>query len=285
MSGLVWIKGGGDLATGVAYRLHRAGFAVLITELPAPVCVRRLVSFAEAVHDGRHTVEGVTAVRVAPDGAPGTAPSGTLAAHVRTVLDQGEMPVLVDPTGAVARTLAPAVLIDAIMAKRNTGTSLTDAPVVIALGPGFTAGVDCHAVIETQRGHYLGRALYEGAALPDTGIPGEVSGVAGPRVLRAPAPGIFQGLASIGQAVSAGDLVGQVQAPGGDHPVVTTISGVLRGLVRSGTTVPVGIKVGDVDPTGEVEHCHRISDKALAIGGGALEALLYRRASLTAYMR
>jgi xanthine dehydrogenase accessory factor len=266
MNGLVWIKGGGDLATGVAYRLYRAGFWVLITELPAPICVRRLVSFAEAVHDGRHTVEGVTAVRVAPDGA--------LAALVRTVLNRGEIPVLVDPTGAAARSLKPVVLIDAIMAKRNTGTSLADAPVVLALGPGFTAGEDCHAVIETQRGHYLGRAIYQGAALPDTGIPGEVSGVAGPRVLRSPASGVFQGLVSIGQPVSAGDLVGHVQTSSGDHSVVTSIGGILRGLVRSGTTTPEGIKIGDVDPTGEVDRCHSISDKALSIGGGALEALL-----------
>lgn len=260
---LTWIKGAGEMATGVAYRLLQAGFPVLLTELPQPLVVRRSVSFADAVTEGRWTVEQYTAVRV-------STPSEVIVA-----LAAGLVPAAVDPEGALPRSLHPGALIDAVLAKRNTGTSLTDAPTVIALGPGFTAGVDCHAVIETNRGHYLGRALYEGSAAPDTGVPGVVEGVAMERVLRAPAAGLFHGLAEIGAVVRAGDRLAEVVAPSGErHPVITPIAGVMRGLMRSGTPVPAGIKVGDVDPSGEPERCHTISDKALAIGGGALEALL-----------
>ncbi len=262
---MIWIKGAGDLATGVAYRLHQAGFKLLLSELPEPVCVRRTVSFAEAVVTGRHEVEGVTAVLV-------TNPAAVFDAHA-----EGMVPVVVDPTGEMCRTLRPAATVDAIMAKRNTGTSLTDAPVVVALGPGFTAGVDCHAVVETQRGHYLGRALYAGAAAPDSGEPGEVAGVRGARVVRAPVAGLFSGVRGIGDEVRAGDLLGTVEPHQGGPavPVRAEVGGVLRGLIRTGVRVGAGLKVGDVDPSGEPARCHTISDKALAVAGGVLEALLH----------
>lgn len=259
MLNLVWIKGAGDLASGVAFRLRMAGYPVLMTELSQPLCVRRAVSFAEAVRSGRQTVEGVTAVLLEPDSA-----------QVRTALARGEIALLVDPDGAHARALLPPMLVDGIMAKRNTGTRITDAPVVVGLGPGFTAGADCHAVVETGRGHFLGRALYQGAAAPDTGEPGEVAGVGAARVVRAPAEGLFEGLLEIGARVVANDVLGAVAGV----PVRAAVGGVLRGLIRSGVPVTPGMKVGDVDPTGEVVRCHTISDKALSVAGGVLEAVL-----------
>lgn len=268
---LVFIRGAGDLATGVAYRLRRCGFPVVMAELPVPLCVRRAVAFAEAVAAGRHTVEGLTAVR-----------AGTLP-EIAGALRRGEVPVAVDPEARLAAALRPAVLVDAVMAKRNIGTRRTDAPLVVALGPGFTAGQDCHAVVETQRGHFLGRVLYAGSARADTGSPAEVAGVGADRVLRAPVAGRFRGLMRIGDRVRPGDVLGEVcpaagGAPGEGHPppvpVVTRIGGVVRGLLRDGAAVPAGLKVGDVDPTGEIHRCHTISDKALAVAGGVLEAVL-----------
>lgn len=256
--GLVFIRGAGDLASGVAMRLHRAGFDVVMTELPAPLMVRRAVCFGEAVWEGTATVEGVTAERAAD----------ILAA--RAVLTAGRIPVLVDPVGASRTRLAPAVIVDAIMAKRNTGTTITDAPLVIALGPGFTAEVDCHAVIETHRGHWLGRVYWQGGALPDTGVPGEIGGESGRRVLRAPANGVFTGLAHVGEPVQDGQVLGTVD----DAPVLATCAGMLRGLLRSGVYVTAGLKVGDVDPRAERTHCFTVSDKSLAVGGGVLEAIL-----------
>lgn len=259
------IKGAGDLATGVAYRLWRAGFSLAMTELPNPLCVRRTVSLAEAVIQGRHEVEGMRAVRV------------DTAEEAAAAMERGEIPVAVDPEARLAAALRPAVIVDAIMAKRNTGTRITDAPVVVALGPGFTAGVDCHAVVETMRGHWLGRALYEGSALPNTGSPGEMAGVTDDRVLRAPTDGVFHGRRAIKDMVAPGDVVGEVHPPGGGppEPVMARIGGVLRGLIRDGVEVRAGLKVGDVDPTGDVRRCDTISDKALAVGGGVLEAVAY----------
>lgn len=264
MPELIWIKGAGDLGTGVAYRLLQAGFAVVMTELAEPLCVRRAVSFAEAAVGRRQTVEGYTAI------------SAHTVTDVRHALRVGEVPLLVDPAGEVARQLSPLALVDAIMAKRNTGTCLADAPVVVALGPGFRAGVDCHAVVETQRGHWLGRALYSGSAAPDTGEPETVSGVGAPRVVRAPVTGQFRGLVEISALVAAGAVVGEIVPDRGEPvPVRAAIGGVVRGLIRSGVRVSVGLKIGDVDPTGEVRRCFTISDKALAIGGGVLEAILH----------
>jgi xanthine dehydrogenase accessory factor len=183
------------------------------------------------------------------------------------------MPVLVDPTAECRRALRPAVVVDAIVAKRNTGTSRTDAPLVIALGPGFTAGRDCHAVIETNRGHWLGRALWTGSAQPDTTVPGEVSGRQGERVLRAPMAGVVEAHREVGDRVAEGELVASVNG----IPVYAPFAGVLRGLIHPGLCVPAGLKIGDLDPRGERDHCVTISDKSLAIAGGVLEAILATR--------
>ena len=253
----VVIRGGGDIATGVALRLYRSGMEVAVCEIPTPTSIRRTVCFSEAVRLGEITVEGVTARRAEVGEVP------ALAA-------QGIVPVLVDPEGACIGPLAPDAVVDAILAKRNLGTRMDMAPVVVAAGPGFTAGVDCHAVVETMRGHYLGRVIYEGSALPNTNIPGLIGGFAGERVLRAPADGIFQGARQIGDLVRAGDVAGYVAGV----PMTCTIDGVLRGLLADGVAVTKGLKSGDVDPRCAPEHCLCASDKALAVGGGVLEAVL-----------
>ena len=254
----ILIKGGGDLASGVALRLYRAGFPVIMTEIGHPLMVRRTVSFGEAIYNGESIVEGVRA-RHAPD-----------AAAVPAILAEGTIPVLVDPDAVCRHALSPAVIVDAVMAKRNTGTALRDAPLVIGLGPGFTAGTDCHAVIETNRGHWLGRVIWEGPAEPDTGVPGEIGGRRAERVLHAPAGGVLRTLAEIGNTVSTGELIATVA----DREVRAPFDGVLRGLLRSGVTVQQGVKIGDVDPRAERAHCFTVSDKSLAVGGGVLEAIL-----------
>jgi xanthine dehydrogenase accessory factor len=253
---LALIKGAGDLASGVALRLFRAGFAVAMTEIAHPTVVRRRVAFAEAVFQGRATVEGVESV-LADD-----------VIHVRRLLAQGTIAVVVDPEAAVRHELRPLLLVDAIVAKRNLHTRLSDAPAVVALGPGFVAGRDAHAVIETQRGHTLGRVITAGEALPDTGIPGEVGGYGAQRVLRAPADGILRAAHEIGDRVRADEIVAYV----GDAPVRSQLDGVLRGLMRPGLYVSAGLKLGDVDPRGSRAYCSLASDKAMAVAGGVLEA-------------
>ncbi len=255
----VLIKGAGDLATGVAYRLHRAGMFIAMTEIARPTAIRRAVAFAQAVYSGSHTVEGLTARRVE-----------SLDEILRS-WEKGEIPVIVDPEARVRESLRPQVLVDAIMAKRNTGTSINDAPIVIALGPGFTAGVDCHAVIETSRGHYLGRVILKGQAQPNTGIPGEVGGESERRVLRAPVDGVFRPLKEIGDFVEEGETVAEVDG----IPIKSRLKGVIRGILYPGLEVRQGMKVGDVDPRGSREYCFTISDKSLAVAGGVLEAILY----------
>ena len=256
---LVVIRGAGDIATGVALRLWRAGIQVAMTDLEKPTAIRRTVAFSQAIVHGETVVEGVTARRAeSPDQA-------------LELLKSGVIPVLADPEGACVPVLKPAAVVDAILAKKNLGTNITDAPVVIGVGPGFTAGADCHAVVETMRGHYLGRVLYNGAALPNTNIPGLIGGYAGERVLRAPADGVFQGARQIGDLVRAGDTAGYVNGV----PMLCTIDGVLRGLMADGVPVKKGLKSGDVDPRCAPEHCLCASDKALAVGGGVLEALLH----------
>jgi xanthine dehydrogenase accessory factor len=255
---LVLIKGAGDLASGVAFRLHRAGFAVVMTELPQPLVVRRAVAFAEAVYAGETQVEGIVARHVErPDEVP-------------ALLDQGIIPVLVDPEARCLARLRPAVLVDGIMAKHNTGTRIDDAPLVVALGPGFTAGVDCHAVIETHRGHWLGRVYWTGSAQPDTKLPAERGGQAADRVLRAPCEGIVRAYRAIGDRLAEGDLVAEVDS----QPVRARFAGILRGLIHPGVRVTAGLKIGDVDAAATHEQCFTVSDKALAIGGGVLEAIL-----------
>lgn len=252
---LIFIRGGGDLATGVVHRLRQAGFQVLVAELPQPLCVRRAVAVAEAVYAGQVTVEGLTA-RLVADPLAGVAP--------------GEVPVIVDPDGAAIRRLRPAVVVDARMAKRPLDTRLTDAPLVIALGPGFRAGRDCHAVVETQRGHHLGRVYWQGEAASDSGQPEPVRGLSPERVLRAPRAGVFQAVKQIGDPVRAEEVVGEVAGA----PVIARCDGVLRGILHDGLTVSAGLKIGDIDPRGVREYCFSISDKARAIGGGVLEAVL-----------
>lgn len=256
---LVLIRGAGDLASGAALRLWRCGIDVVMTDIAQPTAIRRTVSFSEAIRLGSHTVEDVTA-RLArgPE-------------DVAALLSSGVIPVLIDPEAACRAALRPYALVDAVMAKRNLGTQRTDAPIVVGVGPGFTAGVDCHAVVETMRGHTLGRVIYEGSALPNTNIPGLIGGFAGERVLRAPADGVFKTARHIGDTVEAGETVGHVAG----KPMTCTIGGVLRGLLADGVETRRGMKAGDVDPRGQREYCFTASDKALAIGGGVLEAILY----------
>lgn len=255
---LVVIKGAGDIATGIALRLYRAGFRVVMTDLPRPTAIRRTVCFSQAIALGETTVEGVVARRAETPG------------EALDILKTGAIPVLTDEKAACVQALRPAVLVDAILAKKNLGTKITDAPAVIAVGPGFTAGVDCHRVVETQRGHYLGRVIGEGSAAPNTGVPGNIGGYTTERVLRAPADGIFRPVKEIGDRVTAGDVAGYV----GDVPVLCTINGVLRGILPPDTPVSAGMKSGDIDPRCKIEHCFCASDKALAVGGGVLEAAL-----------
>lgn len=255
---LVLIRGAGDLASGIALRLFHAGFSVVMTDLPQPTAIRRTVSFSQALRFGETTVEHVTAVRAMTK------------EDVQAALEAGRIPVLADPEAACARWLRPDALVDAILAKRNLGTAITDAPVVIGVGPGFTVGIDCHAVVETMRGHTLGRVIREGSALPNTNIPGLIGGFAGERVLRAPDDGIFCQKLEIGAMVVPGDVAGTVN----DKPMVCTIAGVLRGILPDGTPVNKGMKSGDIDPRADEAACHTASDKAIAIGGGVLQAIL-----------
>lgn len=254
---LVLIRGAGDIATGIALRLYRAGLQVVMTDLAQPTAIRRTVCFSQAISLGHTTVEDVTA-RL------------TDLSQVPDLLKAGEIPVLIDPSCRSRDVLKPDVLVDAILAKKNLGTQITDAPAVIAVGPGFTAGVDCHAVVETMRGHYLGRVIWNGPAIPNTNIPGLIGGYAGERVLRAPKDGIFRQVLEIGALVKAGDVAAYVD----DAPMLCTIDGVLRGILPSGVRVHQGMKSGDVDPRCELAHCYCASDKALAVGGGVLEAIL-----------
>ena len=256
---LVLIKGAGDLATGTAVRLHRAGFPVVMTDIAQPTAVRRTVAFSQCIYDGVTEVEGITARRA----ANGEEASAILAA--------GEIPVLVDPEARILDELPFGAVVDAILAKRNLGTSLTDAPIVLALGPGFTAGVDCHGVVETMRGHDLGRLILEGSAIPNTGVPGDVGGYTRERIIRAPADGPFEPVARIGQKVELGDVVAKVNGV----PVAAQLTGIVRGVLPAGIPVTKGMKSGDIDPRCEVRHCFTVSDKARAIGGGVLEGILY----------
>jgi xanthine dehydrogenase accessory factor len=259
----VLIKGAGDLASGVALRLHRCGFPVVMTETAHPLAVRRTVAFAEAVYAGSTTVEGVTA-------------RCCTVAEIETVWADKAIAVLVDPEAAVRRVLQPPVVVDAIMAKHNTGTRRADAKLVVALGPGFSAGEDCHVVIETNRGHNLGRALWAGPAEPDTGQPGVLPG-APPnitRVLRAPLDGHVHAHFAIGDRTPAGAIIATVHGDEMARPVVAPFAGVLRGIVHPTAPVTAGMKIGDLDPRVQPAYCFTVSDKSLAIGGGVLEAIL-----------
>ena len=256
---LVIIRGAGDIATGIALRLHRAGISLILTDLPTPTAVRRTVCFSEATRLGEARVEDVTA-RLA------RSPEEALALARR-----GAVAVMADPEGACIPRLRPHGVVDAILAKKNLGTRMDMAPAVIGVGPGFTAGVDCHAAVETMRGHTLGRVLYTGSPIPNTGVPGNIGGYTMERVLRAPAEGIFEPRLEIGALVKAGEVAGVVNG----QPMLCTIDGCLRGLLQAGVPVYKGMKSGDIDPRCRPEHCLTASDKALAVGGGVLEALLH----------
>ena len=248
------IRGGGDLGTGVVWRLWRSGFPVIVTELSNPLTVRRTVAVSSAIADGEVTVEQMTAVRV--DSEHQAIQMAKAGAQVPVIVSDQ---MLGSPTD---------VVIDARLAKYNIDTSIADAPLVIGLGPGFTTGVDCHVVIETMRGHGVGRTIWDGSAEPNTGIPAGVDGWTQDRVLRAPTSGNAEWEVDIGDKVVVKQTLGRIQT----HTIRAPFDGVVRGLIRPGTSVRTGLKIGDVDPRPDIE-CHQISDKALAIGGGVLEAV------------
>jgi xanthine dehydrogenase accessory factor len=266
---LLLIRGGGDLASGVILRLHRSGLRVVVSELPQPLAVRRSVSFAEAVYDGTHTIEGVTGRLIEWD-----LPLPEFQRRITAALDWDEIPVLVDPQAEILSRFPFLAVIDARLIKKTVDPLPANVPLHICLGPGFQAGENCDAVIETRRSHTLGRVYWHGAAQADSGQP-----EGNPRrVLRAPSEGTFIGHWQIGEHCEAGDLLAEVQSDNGNHsdPIIAPLSGVLRGLIRDGVQVTKDLKVGDIDPRDDRSACYLVSDKALAIGGGVLEALLSR---------
>lgn len=253
---LILVRGGGDLASGVVLRLQRAGINVVVSELPQPLAVRRTVSFAEAVYEGSQTVEGMTARLVESYQIP-------------AVLEAGEIPVIIDPDADVLTKLSFPVVIDARLTKQPASPLPVEVPLHIGLGPGFHAGENCHAVIETRRSHTLGRVHWQGPPQADSGQPeGDPR-----RVLRAPVEGVLTGRARIGEHVEAGEVIAVVN---NEYPIISSIRGVLRGIIRDGVYVSKGLKIGDVDPRDDPVACFLVSDKALAIGGGVLEAILTR---------
>lgn len=255
---LTLVRGAGDLGSGAIYRLARAGFPVVACELPQPSLVRRGACYGEAVYAGRFELDGFCAV------------FAQSLDEVQDALHSGMIPVIVDRNNSVCRTLQPAVVVDARMMKHNPDTRLSDAPLVLALGPGYEAGQDCHAVIETNRGHFLGRVYWQGMAEADTGEPGIVKGHTHSRVLRAPIEGYVQSHAAIGDLIQEGGLIAQI----GAASIVAPFTGMLRGLVHENVLVHADMKIGDLDPRASREHCFTISDKALAVGGGVVEAVL-----------
>lgn len=257
MNELVLVRGGGDIASGIIYRLRRAGFTVVVSEIAIPTMIRREVSYGNAVHRGEMILERFVS-RVVP------------LRKVGSTLAEGIIPVVVEPYKTVLETVQPTIIVDAILAKENKGTNMAQADFVIGVGPGFTAKKDVHAVIESNRGHYLGRVIYEGAAEPNTGIPGNVGGFTYERVIYAPADGLFIAKRHIGEEVQKGEIIGYVE----NEPVVTKIKGYLRGILANGLMVTKGFKVADVDARCEEDHCFSISDKALAVAGGVMEAIL-----------
>ena len=235
---LILIKGAGDIATGIAVRLKNAGMQVVMTEIAIPTTVRRSVAFSRAVYEGSAVVENITAKLVLDF------------AQIPAVLQQDEIPVLIDPRCEVLKSIHFDAVVDSILAKKNLSTDPTQAPVVIGVGPGFSVPQDCHCVIETQRGHDLGRCIYQGCAAKNTGIPGEIGGYTVERLLRAPCDGIFHPILAIGDIVKAGQTVAMVD----DQPVTAQIDGIVRGLLQDNVPVKAGMKSGDIDPRGCYEH-------------------------------
>ena len=274
MKDIVLIRGGGDLASGVALRLHRSGMQVVITELDQPLVIRRLVSFAEAIYQGETHVEGVTARRA--DGI----------SDIQRAWDERVIPVLVDPECRIINQLDTerpprliSVLVDARMTKRSPGLGIDSAPLVVGLGPGFNAGVNCHAVIETNRGHFLGRVIWNDSASANTGVPGGFRSEYQDRVLRSPTDGFFQPVREICDRLNPGDKIAEVDG----QTVYAPFKGVLRGILYPGLFVQQGFKIGDIDPRDDPRYCSSVSDKSLAVAGGVLEAILaekYQRENL-----
>lgn len=269
---LIICRGGGDLATGIVHRLFRAGFPVLVLETDSPAAIRRQVSFSEAVYDGTATVEGVTAERIASADR----------ASVNHVLEEGRVPLLVDPEGSSIPLLKPDIVVDAIIAKKNLGTAKEMAPLVIGVGPGFTAGEDVDLVVESMRGHNLARIFTTGSALPNTGIPGNIGGFTKERVLHAEAAGYMKNIRQIGDIVEKGEEIARIYEKmtedgtfsGSYVSVEASISGIIRGLIREGYHFQKGFKIADIDPReSELDNCFTISDKARSIGGSVLEAV------------
>jgi len=275
MKDLVIVRGGGDIATGTIYKLYKCGFRVFVLEVEKPSAIRRNVAFSEAVYEGHKTVEDVTC-HLAES-----------LEEVLTMLKDGKLTMMVDPKGECINELKPLAVVDAILAKKNLGTNRDMADIVIGLGPGFMAGesdteADVHAVIETMRGHSLGRIIYEGSAIANTGIPAVVGGFGKERVIKSPAKGILKNRKHIADVVNKGDVIAMIEEIGADNildketPVIATIDGILRGMIRDGYPVTEGFKIADIDPhVEELENCFTISDKARCIAGGVLEAILY----------
>lgn len=269
---LIICRGGGDLATGIVHRLFRAGFPVLVLETDSPAAIRRQVSFSEAVYDGTATVEGVTAERIASADR----------ASVNHVLEEGRVPLLVDPEGSSIPLLKPDIVVDAIIAKKNLGTAKEMAPLVIGVGPGFTAGEDVDLVVESMRGHNLARIFTTGSALPNTGIPGNIGGFTKERVLHAEVAGYMKNIRQIGDIVEKGEEIARIYEKmtedgtfsGSYVSVEASISGIIRGFIREGYHFQKGFKIADIDPReSELANCFTISDKARSIGGSVLEAV------------
>lgn len=271
---LIVVRGAGDLATGTIHRLKKAGFRLLVLEAEHPAAIRRQVALSEAVYAGSARVEDVEAVRMDVDLAEKKNRKELLEQEMERIWKKDGVPVLVDPAGLSIAALRPAVVVDAILVKKNLGTTKEMAPLVIALGPGFTAGEDVDVVIETKRGHNLGRVIRSGSAVPNTGIPGIIGGYGKERVMHAQAEGILRNVASIGDIVEARAVIAEIETEKGTVPVEASLSGLLRGLIRDGYPVTKGFKIADIDPRKEeLQNCFTISDKARCIAGSVLEVI------------
>ena len=271
---LIVVRGAGDLATGTIHRLKKAGFRLLVLEAEHPAAIRRQVALSEAVYAGSARVEDVEAVRMDVDLAEKKNRKELLEQEMERIWKKDGVPVLVDPAGLSIAALRPAVVVDAILAKKNLGTTKEMAPLVLALGPGFSAGEDVDVVIETKRGHNLGRVIRSGSAVPNTGIPGIIGGYGKERVMHAQAEGILRNVASIGDIVEARAVIAEIETENGIVPVEASLSGLLRGLIRDGYPVTKGFKIADIDPRKEeLQNCFTISDKARCIAGSVLEVI------------
>ena len=269
MNNLIIVRGGGDLATGTIYKLYQCGFPVLVLEVPRPSAIRRNAAFSEAVYEGKQTVEDVSCYLAES------------IADAERLLAEGKLTMLVDPKGEAITWLKPLAVVDAILAKKNLGTNRSMASITVALGPGFEAGCDVDAVVETQRGHNLGRVLWQGKAAPNTGIPGIIGGYGKERVIYSPAAGILRNVCHITDTVKQGQTIAVIETDTEKIPVIATLDGLLRGLIREGYPVPEGFKIADIDPrVEEYNNCFTISDKSRCIAGGVVEAILHRKGVL-----